>query len=96
MSALLVLSEARIAQEIRQAEEVMVAAAQWRRAWRRRVFFLTLRCAAIYAVGGALAWASLGLTGDAAQIALWSGLLLSNAGPALFAYAFWMREQGSW
>jgi hypothetical protein len=29
-------------------------------------------------------------------MALWGGLLVSNAGPLAFGYAFWMREQGTW
>lgn len=76
MSALLLLSDARVAQETRHAEVVAVAEAEWRR--------------------GVLAFASLALTGDTAQIALWGGLLLSNAGPLVFGYGFWMREQGNW
>jgi len=43
-----------------------------------------------------LAWGSFALTGDVAPMALWGGLLLSNAGPLAFGYAFWMREQGNW
>jgi len=36
------------------------------------------------------------MSGDVAQIAFWGGLLLSNAGPVIFGYAFWMRESGTW
>jgi len=43
-----------------------------------------------------LAGGSFALTGDVAPIALWGGLLLSNVGPLIFSYAFWMREQGNW
>jgi hypothetical protein len=96
MSALLALSEARIAQEVRHYEEVRAAEAVWQRAWRRRVLWLTLRCAFTYLLGGVLAWGSLAMSGDVAQIAFWGGLLLSNAGPMVFGYAFWMRENGSW
>ena len=48
------------------------------------------------ALAGVLAWSSMALTGAWAPIAFWGGLLLSNAGPAAFGYAFWMREQGLW
>jgi hypothetical protein len=57
---------------------------------------LVAKAGATYILGGILAWGSFALTGDAAQIALWGGLLLSNAGPLCFGYAFWMREQGMW
>src|SRR6266700_3300001 len=63
---------------------------------RERVCWLVLRAASIYVAGGLLAWSSFALTGDAAQIALWGGLLLNNAGPLAFGYDFWIREQGSW
>ena len=43
-----------------------------------------------------LAGGSFALTGDVAPIALWGGLLLSNVGPLIFSYVFWMREQGNW
>jgi len=96
MAALLVLPAARVDRETRHAEQVARAEAEWHRGWRWRVFWLTARAGATYIAGGVLAWGSFALTGDAAQIALWGGLLLSNAGPLVFAYAFWMREQGSW
>lgn len=96
MSALLALSDARIAGELRHYEEVNAAEAVWRGAWRRRVLWLTVRCALTYVLGGVLAWGSLAMSGDVAQIAFWGGLLLSNAGPMAFGYAFWMRENGSW
>ena len=96
MPSLLVLSDARVAQEIRHADQVSAAEAVWRRGWRRRVFWLGVKGGATYVAGGLLAWGSFALTGDTAQIALWGGLLLSNAGPVAFAYAFWMREQGTW
>ncbi len=96
MPALLVLSDARVAEEIRHAEDVVAAEANWYRARRERVCWLMLRAASIYVAGGLLAWSSFALTGDAAQIALWGGLLLNNAGPLVFGYDFWMREQGSW
>jgi len=96
VSALLVLSSARVAQEARHAGAVAVAEAEWRRGWRWRLFWLAMKGGTTYVAGGVLAFASLALTGDAAQIALWGGLLLSNAGPLVFGYAFWMREQGNW
>jgi len=96
MSALLALSEDRIARELRHHEEVRTYEQRWRREWRRRFLWLLVRCGALYSVGGVLAWGSMGMTGDIAPIAFWGGLLLSNAGPAAFAYAFWMREQGLW
>jgi hypothetical protein len=96
MSALLVLSDARVAQETRHAEAGEAAEAEWRRAWRWRVCWAGMKCGATYVAGGVLAFAGLALTGDSAQIALWGGLLLSNAGPLAFGYAFWMREQGIW
>ena len=96
MSALLVLPDARIAQETRHAAEVTAAEVEWYRGWRRRVFWLTLRCGATYVAGGILVAGSFAFTGDVAEIALWGGLLLGNAGPLTFGYAFWMREQGNW
>ncbi|PYP14184.1 MAG: hypothetical protein DMD54_14610 [Gemmatimonadetes bacterium] len=96
MSALLVLSDHRIAQETRRAAGVAAAEAEWRRGLRRRVFWLVVKGGATYVGGGILAWGSFALTGDVASIALWGGLLLSNAGPLIFSYAFWMREQGNW
>jgi len=96
MSALLALSADRISHELRHYEELNAAEAVWRRAWRRRVLWLTVRCALTYVLGGVLAWGSLAMSGDVAQIAFWGGLLLSNAGPMAFGYAFWMRENGSW
>jgi hypothetical protein len=96
MSALLVLSESRIAEETRHAQEIATAEARWYRAWRWRVVLLTLRCGAAYLAGGMLVGASFALTGDMAQAALWGGLLLGNAGPLTLVYAFWMREQGHW
>ena len=96
MPPLLALPADRIAYETRHAEEIAAAEALWFREWSRRVFWLVVRCAATYVAGGVLAWSSFALTGDVAQIALWGGLLLSNAGPLAFGYAFWMREQGNW
>lgn len=96
MPALLALPAERIAQESRHAARTAAAEAAWLRAWRRRVFWLVVRCGATYVAGGVLAWSSFGLTGDVAQMALWGGLLLSNAGPMAFGYEFWMREQGMW
>lgn len=96
MSALLVLSHTRLAQETRHAEAVATAEAEWRRGWRWRVFWVAIKGGATYVAGGVLAFSSLAVTGDSAQIALWGGLLLSNAGPLVFGYAFWMREQGNW
>lgn len=96
VSPLLVLPSARIAQETRHAAEIAAAEAEWYRGWRRRVLWLTVRCGATYAAGGILVAASFVLTGDISAIALWGGLLLSNAGPLTLAYAFWMREQGNW
>ena len=96
MSALLLLSDARVAQETRHAEAVALAEAEWRRGWRWRVVWVATKAGATYVAGGLLALAGLALTGDSAQIALWGGLLLSNPGPLAFGYAFWMREQGTW
>ena len=96
MPALLVLSDARVAEEIRHAQEIAAAETSWYRARRQRAYWLVVRAASTYVAGGLLAWSSFGLTGDAAQIALWGGLLLNNAGPVAFGYAFWMREQGGW
>ena len=93
---MLVLSGARVAQETRHAEAVATAEADWHRGWRRRLFWVAIKGGATYVAGGVLAFASLALSGDTAQIALWGGLLLSNAGPLAFGYAFWMREQGIW
>jgi hypothetical protein len=96
MPALLVLSDIRVAQETRRAEAVAAAEAEWRRSWRWRLFWVAMKGGATYVAGGVAAWASFALTGETAQIALWGGLLLSNAGPLAFGYAFWMREQGNW
>ena len=94
--SLLSLSGDRIAQETRYYERIAALERAWRRAWHRRVFWLGVRCTITYVLGGVLAWGSLGLTGDVQQIVMWGGLLLSNAGPMMFAYAFWMRENGAW
>ena len=96
MPPLLALPADRVAQETRHADEIAAAEAVWLREWSRRVFWLVIRSAAVYVAGGVLAWSSFALTGDAAQMALWGGLLLSNAGPLAFGYAFWMRERGNW
>lgn len=96
MSALLALSEDRIARDLRHYEEIRVYEERWHREWRRRFVWLLVRCGAVYGVGGVLAWGSMAMTGDWAPIAFWGGLLLSNLGPAAFGYAFWMREQGLW
>jgi len=96
MSALLVLPQNRIADETRRAREIAIAEASWYRAWRRRVMLLVLRCSTAYVAGGMLVGASFALTDDIAPAALWGGLLLGNAGPLVFAYAFWMRERGNW
>jgi len=96
MSALLALSEERIARDLRHYEEIQLYERRWHREWRRRVAWLVMRCGVLYGFGGILAWGSMGLTGDWAPIAFWGGLLLSNVGPAAFGYAFWMREQGLW
>lgn len=96
MAALLALPAERVAQERRRADQIAAADAAWQRAWHRRMFWLVVKCGTTYIAGGILAWSSFGLTGDTAQIALWGGLLVSNAGPMIFGYAFWMREQGIW
>ncbi len=93
---LLVLSEDRIAREVERWQQINADEERWRRAWRWRCLLLGLRCGATYIAGGVLAWGSLGMTGDWAQIAFWGGLLLSNAGPVAFGYAFWMRENDIW
>ena len=97
MATLLALSEDRIARDVRHYAELEAAERSWRRAWRWRVFWLGVRCAVAYVAGGLIAWGSLSLNGeDARHIALCGGLLLSNAGPMAFGYAFWMRESGTW
>lgn len=96
MSALLVLSNERIAQETRRWERINADEERWYKAWRRRVVWLGVRCGLTYVAGGLLAWGSLAMPGEGAQIALWGGLLLSNVGPFAFGYAFWMRESGIW
>src|SRR5205814_2916904 len=68
MSALLSLSEDRIAREIERWQQINADEERWRRAWRRRCLLLGLRCGATYIAGGVLAWGSLGMTGDWAQI----------------------------
>ena len=96
MSALLVLSEERIAREVARWRQIDADEARWHRKLRRRQLLLGLRCGATYVMGAVLTWGSLGMTGEWAQIALWGGMLLSNAGPLAFGYAFWMRESGLW
>ena len=96
MSALLAISEERLARERRHYDEVEMYEQRWHREWRHRFIWLLLRCGAIYGLGGLLAWGSMAMSGDWAPIAFWGGLLLSNGGPAAFGYAFWMREQGLW
>ena len=96
MSALLVLSEDRIAREVARWTQIDADEARWHRELRHRQWLLGLRCGATYVMGGLLAWGSLGMTGEWAQIAFWGGLLLSNAGPLAFGYGFWMRESGLW
>jgi len=93
---LLVLPDERIAQETQRWGQIAADEAAWYRAWRRRLLLLLLRCGASYTVGGIVAWGSLTLNGENAQIALWGGLLLSNLAPLSFGYAFWMRENGTW
>ena len=96
MSALLSLSEERIAYEVRRWQEISAEEERWLRALHRRILGVVLRCGVMYVLGGVLAWGSMTMTGETAQIALWGGLLLSNAGPLAFGYAFWMRESGLW
>jgi len=96
MSALIALSEDRIAQDLRHYEQVKTDDERWYRNWRRRFLWLLVRCGLLYGIGGVFAWGSMAMSGDIAPIAFWGGLLLSNAGPAAFGYAFWMREQGLW
>lgn len=96
MAALLTLPDDRISAEVRRWEEIEAGEARWQRDFRRRLAWLILRCGVLYVAGGVIAWGSFTLTGDWAQIALWGGMLLSNAGPACFGYAFWMRETGMW
>jgi hypothetical protein len=96
MSALLALSEHRIAQETLHYEEIRAYEERWHRESRRRLLWLLARCSAVYGIGVLLVGASLAMTGHWAPIAVWGVLLLSNAGPAAFGYAFWMRAQGLW
>ena len=88
MSALLTLPHDRIAGEQRQIEAQAAGYAEWRRSqWR----FGAL-CAAVYADGLAIAFASFGLVGDWAPIALWSGLLIGNLAVFTFVVTLWQRE----
>ncbi len=96
MFALLALSEERIARDVRHYAEIQLYEQRWHREWRRRFVWLLVRCGVLYGIGAVLASGSMALTGDWAPMALWGGMLLSNAGPAAFGYAFWMREQGLW
>ena len=96
MGALLILPADRVADEVRRWKEIEAGEAAWRRAFRRRLAWLILRAGVLYVAGGVIAWGSFTLTGDWAQIALWGGMLLSNVGPMVFGYAFWMRETGMW
>ena len=88
MSRLLTLSDERIAAELRRVQELAEGYAVWRREWWR----FAARCAVPYAAGVVIAFASLGLVGDAAQIALWGGLLIGNSAILVFWITLWARE----
>jgi len=88
MPPLLSLSDERIADEVRRAEERALDDLEW----RRRVRVLGLDCFFVYLDGLLLTLASLHLTGALAQIALCSGLLMGNAGPLAFVHLFWAQE----
>jgi hypothetical protein len=61
---------------------------EWRSATRR----LAWRCGLVYGAGTFLAFASMGLTGDLAQVALWSGFLLGNGSWFVWLLIMWARE----
>lgn len=88
MAPLLLLSEERIAAEVRQAEEEAALAA----AWQRKVRRFTTRCLTAYAFGVHLAFSSMGLTGDAADLALWSGFLLGDGAILIFLLTVWAQD----
>jgi hypothetical protein len=88
VAPLLALSDERIAREARRAE----AAAELAAAWRRRTARFVVRCVSLYSLGILLCFSSFGLTGDAAEIALWSGLLLAEAAVFVFLFTFWAQS----
>jgi len=85
---LLILSDQPIAAEVRHVQE----AAQFDLAWRRRLRRFISQCVAVYAVGVFLCFSSMGLTGDAADMALWSGLLLAEGAMLVFLLWSWARS----
>jgi hypothetical protein len=85
----LVLSAERIATELRRAREIEEGDRLWRRGARR----LAAYCGLVYAVGLCVAWSSLHLTGDVAQMAFWGGMLIGNASVLLYCMVMWAREE---
>lgn len=85
---LLVLPPERLAAELRRARAVEAGEREWRRGAQR----LAACCAALYGVGLLIAASSLHLTGDAAQIALWGGLLVGNVGILVYCMVMWVRH----
>ena len=85
---LLALSPERTASERRRAEE----RAAGDRLWRRRVWRLAGRCGAVYLVGLVIAYGSLALTGDGAEVAFWGGLLVGNSAILAFLLTMWSWE----
>lgn len=86
---LLTLSEARVAQERRRAEQV----AHYDRRSRRRILCVVLWSLMFYGVGVWLLGLSFHVENrDYAQALLYSGLLVGNFGPLVVGYVAWVRE----
>ena len=86
----LVISAERIAAELRRAQEIE----EGDRVWRRRAHRLAAYCGLLYLLGLFVAWTSLHLTGDMAQIAFWGGMLIGNTSILVYCLVMWVREEG--
>ena len=86
----LVISPERVAAELSRAQAIE----EGDRAWRRGAHRLAAYCGLLYAFGLFIAWTSLNLTGDWAQIAFWGGMLIGNASILVYCLVMWVREEG--
>jgi lipid-A-disaccharide synthase-like uncharacterized protein len=86
----LVLSPERLAAELRRARAVE----EGERVWRRGARLLAVYCGLLYGVGLVIAWGSLHLTGDAAPVAFWGGMLIGNASVLVYCMVMWARDEG--
>lgn len=86
----LMIPPERLAAELKRARAVEEGERLWRRGARR----LALYCGLLYVVGLWIAWSSLHLVGDMAQIAFWGGMLVGNASVLIYCMVMWVREEG--